>query len=370
MLPERAAFNEMELQNKIAIDSKLLFDILDNISTAVIVLNKDDSYFFVNISALNLLGISGKFPAISSLKSSIGQLSLEQHIKLINEKNHSKMIRDFKFKNFEGHEKIVDCNISQAKLDNEEVTLIELTETGRLYSISLEQNLIEQERATREMIKGLSHEIKNPLGGILGAAQILEKSLDQSYLKFTNIIKKETGRLVNLLNDMALPATSVRRSFINIHEVTEHVVDLFKFDLKNKNVIFEKDYDPSIPEINTNKEQLIQALINLVRNSVQALEYKGNVTIRTRSESSYTIGNSKYSLVCKIDVIDNGPGIPEEKVKEIFYPMVSTKTDGMGLGLTIAQSIIMQNSGLIECSSKQRETIFTIVLPLKGETDE
>ena len=220
------------------------------------------------------------------------------------------------------------------------------------------------------MIKGLSHEIKNPLGGILGAAQILEKSLDDKYKKFTDIIKKETGRLVNLLNDMALPVTSVEKENINLHEATEHVIDLFKFDLKNKEVNFEKDYDPSIPNVLTNKEQLIQTLINLVRNSIQALEYKGNVLIKTRSESSYTIGNKKYQLVAKIDVIDDGPGIPEEKLKEIFYPMVTTKNDGMGLGLTIAQSIVMQNSGLIECSSKHRETKFTIVLPIRSYEDE
>lgn len=355
---------QMELNNKITLDSKILLDVLENISTAVLVLSDDNSYFFINISALNMLGMSNKFPHISSLKASIGHQSLEQHIQSVRDENHSKMIRDFKFKNFESHEKIVDCNISQARFENERVILVELTETDRLHNISLEQNLIEQERATREMIKGLSHEIKNPLGGILGAAQILEKSLDDSYLKFTDIIKKETGRLVNLLNDMALPATSVKKSFINIHEVTEHVVDLFKFDLKNKNINFKKDYDPSIPDVNTNKEQLIQALINLVRNSIQALELKGNITIRTRTEPSYTIGNEYCSLVAKIDVIDNGPGIPDEKLKEIFYPMVSTKPDGMGLGLTIAQSIIMQNSGLIECSSKQRETTFTIVLPI------
>ena len=230
--------------------------------------------------------------------------------------------------------------------------------------------MIEQERAVREMIKGLSHEIKNPLGGILGAAQILEKSLDEKYTKFTDIIKKETGRLVNLLNDMALPVTSVEKEAINLHEATEHVIDLFKFDLKNKEVIFEKDYDPSIPDVLTNKEQLIQALINLVRNSIQALEYKGKIIIKTRSESSYTIGNMKFQLVAKIDVIDNGPGIPEEKLKEIFYPMVTTKNDGMGLGLTIAQSIIMQNSVLIECSSRHRQTKFTIVLPIRSYEDD
>jgi two-component system nitrogen regulation sensor histidine kinase GlnL len=317
-----------------------------------------------------MLGISNNFPDIKKLKSSVGHQSLASHIKNISNNSYSKMIRDFKFKNFEGDEKIVDCNISQTNIDNSNITLIELSETGRLHSISLEQNLIEQERAVREMIKGLSHEIKNPLGGILGAAQILEKSLDNKYIKFTDIIKKETGRLVNLLNDMALPATSIDKQDINIHEATEHVIDLFKFDLKNKNIIFEKDYDPSIPDVHTNKEQLIQALINLVRNSIQALDYKGDIILRTRSESSYTIGNKKFQLVAKIDVIDNGPGIPEEKLKEIFYPMVTTKNEGMGLGLTIAQSIVMQNAGLIECSSKHRETKFTIVLPIRSYEDD
>ncbi len=360
----------MEQQSKISLEPKLLLDILENMSTAVVVLNSDNTYFFINIAALNMLGISNNFPDLKTLKSSVGHQSLDVHIKSVCSNNHSKMIRDFKFKNFEGDEKIVDCNISQALIDNSNVTLIELSETGRLHSISLEQNLIEQERAVREMIKGLSHEIKNPLGGILGAAQILEKSLDNKYTKFTDIIKKETGRLVNLLNDMALPVTSVEKENINLHEATEHVIDLFKFDLKNKEVIFEKDYDPSIPNVLTNKEQLIQSLINLVRNSIQALDYKGNIKIKTRSESSYTIGNKKFQLVAKIDVIDNGPGIPEEKLKEIFYPMVTTKSDGMGLGLTIAQSIIMQNSGLIECSSKHRETKFTIVLPITRYEDD
>ena len=360
----------MKLQSKISLEPKLLLDIIENMSTAVVALNNDNTYFFINIAGLNMLGISNNFPDIRKLKSSVGQQSLESHIKNISDNNHSKMIRDFKFKNFEGDEKIVDCNISQAIIDNSNITLIELSETGRLHSISLEQNLIEQERAVREMIKGLSHEIKNPLGGILGAAQILEKSLDNKYTKFTDIIKKETGRLVNLLNDMALPITSIDKQDINIHEATEHVIDLFKFDLKNKNIIFEKDYDPSIPDVHTNKEQLIQSLINLVRNSIQALDYKGDIVLRTRSESSYTIGNKKFQLVAKIDVIDNGPGIPEEKLKEIFYPMVTTKNEGMGLGLTIAQSIVMQNSGLIECSSKHRETKFTIVLPIRSYEDD
>ena len=137
--------NKMELQNKIQLDSKFLLDILENISTSVIVLNEDGSYLFVNSSALDLLGLSNKFPELSSLKPTIGHMSIDFHIKSVNEDNHSKMLRDFKFKNFEGHEKIVDCNISQASFENKNVTLIEFTETGRLYTISLEQNLIEQD---------------------------------------------------------------------------------------------------------------------------------------------------------------------------------------------------------------------------------
>lgn len=340
-------------------------------STAIIALNDDNSYFFINIAGLNMLGISNKFPPIDNLTPSIGHDSISNHIHTVKKDNHSIVIRDLKFKNFDKDEKIVDCSISKVKIDNSDIILVELSETGRLYNISLEQNLIEQEKATREMIKGLSHEIKNPLGGILGAAQLLEKSLENKSLsKFTDVIKKESNRLVNLLNGMALPSTSIDKSDVNLHEITEHVIDLFQYDLKNKNISFVKDYDPSIPYVYTNKEQIIQALINLMRNSVQALNYDGNITLKTRTESSYTIGNRKYQLVAKIDVIDNGPGIPEDKLKEIFYPMVTTKNEGTGLGLTIAQSIIMQNSGLIECSSKHRETIFSIVLPMRDNEDE
>ena len=358
-------YRVMQNINKKTLNSKLLLDIIENISTAVIAINNDDSYFFINIAALNMLGISNKFPELDQLKSSIGHESILTHIHNVRDHDHTVVVRDLKFKNFDQDEKIVDCSISKATIENNEVILIELSETGRLYNISLEQNLIEQEKATREMIKGLSHEIKNPLGGILGAAQLLEKSLENKNLsKFTDVIKKESNRLVNLLNGMALPSTSISKSLVNLHEITEHVIDLFQYDLKNKNISFKKDYDPSIPNVHTNKEQIIQALINLMRNSVQALNYTGEITLRTRTEPSYTIGNKKYQLVTKIDVIDNGPGIPEEKLKEIFYPMVTTKNEGTGLGLTIAQSIIMQNSGLIECSSKHRQTIFSIVLPM------
>ena len=150
---------------------------------------------------------------------------------------------------------------------------------------------------------------------------------------------------------------------INVHEITEHVTELFKYDADNLSVSFSKDYDPSIPLLYLDRHQIIQALINIVRNAIQAINKDGKVTIKTRPIFKYTIGDTRHDLVIKIDVIDNGVGIPEEKLKEIFYPMVTTKNDGMGLGLTIAQSIIIENNGIIECKSKNKETIFSIILP-------
>jgi two-component system nitrogen regulation sensor histidine kinase GlnL len=241
---------------------------------------------------------------------------------------------------------------------------MEMNETGRLYNISLDQNLIDQQKATREMVKGLSHEIKNPLGGIMGAAQLLDKTLtDESQAKFTKIIKKESERLLKLINAMASPIPKSDKEIINIHEVTEHVIELFKYDADNVDVNFIKDYDPSIPQLSLDRHQIIQSLINILRNAIQAINKNGNIIIKTRPIFKYTIGDIKHDLVVKIDVIDNGIGIPEEKLKEIFYPMVTTKNEGMGLGLTIAQSIIIENKGIIECKSKNKETIFSIILP-------
>ena len=218
------------------------------------------------------------------------------------------------------------------------------------------------------MVKGLSHEIKNPLGGIMGAAQLLDRTLtDESQAKFTKIIRKESERLLKLINAMSSPLPSVDKDMINIHEVTEHVTELFKYDVDNLGVNFVKDYDPSIPQLYLDKNQIIQALINIIRNAIQAINKDGKIVIKTRPLLKYTIGDIRHDLVIKIDVIDNGVGIPEKKLKEIFYPMVTTKNDGMGLGLTIAQSIIIQNKGIIECKSKNKETVFSIIIPWSSE---
>ena len=338
------------------------YDILDNLRTAILILDKDFNYVYTNASAIDLLGSAAAIKKLTELRCE--NISLSTYLNNISLDSQSVMLRDLKFKNFDRIERIVDCNISSYYDDETQYILLELNETGRLYNISLDQNLIDQQKATREMVKGLSHEIKNPLGGIMGAAQLLDRTLtDKSQAKFTKIIRKESERLLKLINAMASPLPSVNKDMINIHEVTEHVTELFKYDADNLGVSFIKDYDPSIPQLYLDKNQIIQALINIIRNAIQAINKDGEITIKTRPLLKYTIGDTKHDLVIKIDVIDNGIGIPEKKLKEIFYPMVTTKNDGMGLGLTIAQSIIMQNKGIIECKSKNKETVFSIIIP-------
>ncbi len=342
------------------------YEILDNMRTAILILDADFRYIYTNTSAIDLLGSSTAIKEITELRCE--NISLSMYLNNIKEDSQPVMLRDLKFKNFDRIERIVDCNISSYYNNDVKYILLELNETGRLYNISLDQNLIDQQKATREMVKGLSHEIKNPLGGIMGAAQLLDRTLtDESQAKFTKIIRKESERLLKLINAMSSPLPPVDKDMINIHEVTEHVTELFKYDVDNLGVNFVKDYDPSIPQLYLDKNQIIQALINIIRNAIQAINKDGKIVIKTRPLLKYTIGDIRHDLVIKIDVIDNGVGIPEKKLKEIFYPMVTTKNDGMGLGLTIAQSIIIQNKGIIECKSKNKETVFSIIIPWSSE---
>ena len=342
------------------------YGILDNMRTAILILDTDFKYIYTNTSAIDLLGSATAIKDITELRCE--NISLSMYLNNLKEDSQSVMLRDLKFKNFDRIERIVDCNISSYYNNKIKYILLELNETGRLYNISLDQNLIDQQKATREMVKGLSHEIKNPLGGIMGAAQLLDRTLtDDSQAKFTKIIRKESERLLKLINAMSSPLPSVDKELINIHEVTEHVIELFKYDVDNLGVNFIKDYDPSIPQLNLDKNQIIQALINIIRNAIQAINKDGKIIIKTRPLLKYTIGDTRHDLVIKIDVIDNGIGIPEKKLKEIFYPMVTTKNDGMGLGLTIAQSIIIQNKGIIECKSKNKETVFSIIIPWSSQ---
>ena len=242
--------------------------------------------------------------------------------------------------------------------------LVELHSVDRLLRISREENQLAQQEATQKILRGLAHEIKNPLGGLRGAAQLLERQLDSEDLKeYTQVIIDEADRLQKLVNRILGPNNLPNKRSINIHHVLEHIRSLLLAEGKS-NVSIVRDYDPSIPEFQADPDQLIQAFLNITRNAYQALDEEGTITLRTRIERKYTLGKQRYDLVARIEIIDNGPGIPEDILDKIFFPMVTGRAEGTGLGLSIAQSLIQQHDGLIEVISVPGGTVFTVLLPI------
>lgn len=242
--------------------------------------------------------------------------------------------------------------------------LIELQPVDRHLRISREEQLLAQQNTSRMLVRGLAHEIKNPLGGLRGAAQLLDLELTDPELKeYTQIIIAESDRLQELMDKMLGPNKPAQKSSLNIHEILERVRQLVSVET-NSQIFLNTDYDPSIPELMADKNQLIQALLNIVRNAVQAIGEQGTITIRTRIKRHITIGRRRHKLVVKIDIIDNGPGIAPELIERIFYPMITGRAEGTGLGLSIAQSLINQHDGLIECESEPGHTVFSIYLPI------
>jgi len=254
--------------------------------------------------------------------------------------------------------------------DGNEALLVEMNQVDRQLRITREEGLLAQSNATRALVRGLAHEIKNPLGGLRGAAQLLERELNNEELKeYTTIIISEADRLQALMNQMLGPSTLPRKREVNIHEAVERVRAVVRAELSDA-IQIKRDYDPSIPYVYVDLDQLIQAMMNLVRNAAQAVGQHGEIVLRTRTLRQYTIGHTLHKLVARIDVIDNGPGIPAEMRESLFLPMVTGRPDGTGLGLPIAQSLINMNDGLIEWESRPGHTVFTILLPIEVDREQ
>jgi two-component system nitrogen regulation sensor histidine kinase GlnL len=220
-----------------------------------------------------------------------------------------------------------------------------------------------QQQANRELIRNLAHEIKNPLGGIRGSAQLLERELDNPALKeYTQVIIKEADRLQDLMQRLLSSHRAMQPALVNIHELLERVRRLIHAEYAGVRV--RRDYDTSLPEITGDREQLIQAILNIARNAAQAMSGQGEIIFRTRALRQVTLAKKRYRLGLELQVIDNGPGIPEAIRDKIFYPLVSGREGGSGLGLTLAQSFVQQHFGSIDVESKPGRTAFIIRLPL------
>jgi two-component system, NtrC family, nitrogen regulation sensor histidine kinase GlnL len=247
--------------------------------------------------------------------------------------------------------------------------LLELADTTQRQRISRENDLLARLDGSRLMIRQLAHEIKNPLGGLRGAAQLLERELQEAALKeYTRVIIGEADRLTALVDSMAGPSRAPQKVLINIHEICEHVYHLLRAEAEARPaVVIDRDYDPSLPNAKLDRHQAIQALLNVGRNALQAIGQSGRITLRTRALSNVSIGPARHKLVASVEVEDNGPGVPDDLRSSIFYPLVTGRANGTGLGLAVAQELVTRNGGIIEFESEPRRTIFTLLLPL-GES--
>jgi len=244
--------------------------------------------------------------------------------------------------------------------------LLEIRPIDRHLEIAREEQTVIQQIASQQLARGMAHEIKNPLGGIRGAAQLLEGEINNPELKeYTDVIIREADRLQTLLNKMLGPNKKVEKENISILEILEHVRSIILAEF-SRHVSIIRDYDPSIPDLYADKNQLIQAFLNIARNAAQAISDGGDIIFKTRIARQHTIGNRRYKHTLQVDIIDNGPGISSEIIENIFLPMVSDKADGTGLGLPIAQQIISGHQGIIQCHSDQIHTTFTTLIPLES----
>lgn len=262
----------------------------------------------------------------------------------------------------------VDCTATPvAEGEGETPLLVELAPLDRHLRISREDALIAQHTANRVLARNLAHEIRNPLGGLRGAAQLLERRLpDEALREHTRIILREADRLTSLVDAMLGPTRPSRRSSINIHELVEHVARLTEADAP-AGLKLKRDYDPSLPNLSLDRDQIVQALLNIARNAREALGQRGSITFRTRVVRQFTIGQKRHRLVACVDIADDGPGIAPELLPRIFAPLVSGKPGGTGLGLSIAQELVNRHAGLIECVSAPGETVFSVLLPLEED---
>ena len=343
-------------------------DLVDSLTTAVLLLDRDLNVLTANAAAQALLSISTnrvKGRWLGHILPGADELVAAARRALLEGSSFSERGLDLRLS--KEHTALVDCYISPLWHGGNEPLeiLIEMSNVERHQRIQLEGHMLMQNNVTSTLLRGLAHEIKNPLGGIRGAAQLLERELeDQRQEEYTQIIIGEADRLRKLVDRMLGPREQTKTESINIHDILEHVRNVVRAERAGEAAV-EVDYDPSLPNIEADRDQLIQAFLNLVRNALQAVNGSGgSVTVRTRIQRKFTIGGVLHRLVIRVQIIDTGPGVDPELGNSIFFPLVSGRAEGSGLGLPIAQTLIQRQGGLIGYESEPGHTEFSVWLPL------
>ena len=336
---------------------------LDILATAVLLVDESRAIRYLNPAAENMFGISAHHILEHPLSDLFGQnkeliraldSALQQGASFTEHELHV---------HTNGHQLQLSCTITPLEYQAGAAAL-EFHPVGGSMKIAREEQALAQAHASQTLLRQLAHEIRNPLGGIRGAAQLLEAELDAPNLaEYTQVIIKETDRLQGLLDRMLAPARRPNVQTVNIHEVIERVRSLLLAEFPELSV--RRDYDLSLPEIKADPEQLIQAMLNVARNAAQAMHGKGDIQFRTRIARQVTLAMKRWNLAMRIEIIDNGPGIPEDLRDTLFFPLISGRDGGTGLGLTLAQSLVQRHEGAIHMESAPGHTCFSILIPIK-----
>lgn len=341
---------------------------LELLSSAVVLIDDEFVVRYLNPGAENLFAVSSRKIVGFSLRRLLGEpAGLDNALNNVLRDNWS----------YTGHNLTVsrpgmvalhlDCTVTPVEAAGARL-LLEFRPMDAHLKVAREEQLAHQQQANRELIRNLAHEIKNPLGGIRGSAQLLERELDDPQLReYTQVIIAEADRLQDLMNRLLTSHRMMQPSQLNPHDVLERVRRLILAEFPSVEV--RRDYDTSLPGITGDREQLIQAILNIARNAAQAMQGEGEIVLRTRAARQITMAKRRFKLALQLQVIDNGPGVPEEIRDKIFYPLVSGRENGSGLGLSLAQSFIDQHQGAIDVDSRPGRTCFTVFLPITRDAD-
>ena len=343
-----------------------LAQLLDGLATCVLWLDAEGAILHLNEPAEDLLAISRNHAAGRSVREVLrGNLELEAVISRARAAGAQYSRRELPFEaGPAAPPRFVDLTVTPFDAPGfPGGVVVEIADVTQHQRILRENALLTQLGGSRAMVRQLAHEIKNPLGGLRGAAQLLERQLkDPGLHEYTTVIIAEADRLAALVDALLGPGQPPRKEPVNIHELVQHVGHLLAAEAP-AGVAIERDYDPSLPRLRLDRNQIIQALLNLGRNAIQAVGERGRIVLRTRALTNASIGSRRYRVVASIQVEDDGPGVPSELKDTVFYPLVTGRQGGTGLGLAVAQDLIGRHDGLIEFDSRPGRTVFTLLLP-------
>jgi two-component system nitrogen regulation sensor histidine kinase GlnL len=356
-------------------------ELFNQLTTGVLVI-ENSTLTFANEAARNLLQLQPT-QINKNFSETIDHIQIEKALIHAQNQIQGSTLRKTKLKRHDGSQFSADCVITPLFLGQENCIgcILEITDVDRKLQIEKEDAQLHQQETIRMLTKGLAHEVKNPLSGIRGAAQLLEKILNQSQRKdlndYTQLITREVDRLGLLVDRMLGPNKIHQKAPTNIHQILENVCQISQHSLNDcAEILWQKNYDVSIPEFLSDADGLTQLFLNLIQNAIQSLQNaqghtqeKPKIHIKTRIAFRQVIGSIRHPMALKIDICDNGPGVPDALKDTLFFPLVSGRAQGSGLGLSISQSIVQQHKGILEYHEVDGMTQFRVLLPFEVYKD-